>query len=104
MNIPFPIEYPAISPFYTNIDLTYGNESHSINYYQSTDEILLNRASNVIRTSFSDASSFRASSLFVVTYKNVPKWSGEKPNDAEYNTFQVRFSMNLQYMELSLYF
>ena len=90
LNIPFPIEYPAISPFYSNIDTTNADGSTKISYYQTTDSNLLNRASNVIRGAFSDASDYTAKSLFVVTWNNVQKWRGESRERLyEKNTFQV---------------
>lgn len=95
MNIPFPIEYPSISPFYSNIDTTYADVSSKITYYQSTDSTLLNRASNVVRGAFSDATNFRASSLLVVTWGNVPKWRGEsRARSNELNTFQAAVISN----------
>lgn len=90
LNIPFPIEYPAISPFYSNIDTTNGDGSTKISYYQTSDNTLLTRATNTIRGAFSDAKDFRAKSLFVVTWNNVPKWRGESRERLnEVNTFQV---------------
>lgn len=95
MNIPFPIEYPSISPFYSNIDTTQADGATKISYYQSTDNNLLNRASNTIRGAFSDAQSFRAKSVFVVTYNNVQKWRGESRERLyEKNTFQVAVISN----------
>lgn len=95
LNIPFPIEYPSISAFYSNIDLTYADGSSKISYYQTTDTNLLNRASSTIRGAFSDAADFRAKSLFVVTYSKVPKWRGENPpRTNEFNTFQVAITSN----------
>lgn len=39
MNFPFPIEYPAIAPFYANIDTTRiaEYEGGTIAYFQSQD-------------------------------------------------------------------
>lgn len=95
LNIPFPIEYPSISPFYSNIDTTNVDGSSKISYYQSTDSNLLNRASSVIRGAFSDATDFRAKALFVVTYSKVPMWRGEsRSHSNEFNTFQVAIISN----------
>lgn len=92
-NIQFPIDFPSIAPFYSNIDISLGDPSTRITYYQTTsDANLLNRASSVIRGAFSDASSFQARSLLVATWSNVPKWrSKENRNERAYekNTFQV---------------
>jgi nidogen (entactin) len=93
LNIQFPIEHPSISPFYSNIDISLGDPSTRITYYQtSTDQNLLMRASNVIRSAYTDASSFQAKHLLVATWSNVPKWrSNENRNERSYerNTFQV---------------
>lgn len=97
LNIPFPIEYPAISPFYSNIDISAADSSTKISHYQSTDANLLNKASTVVRGAFSGASSFRASSLLVVTYSKVPKWRGEsRERMYEFNTFQVAVISNAE--------
>lgn len=50
LNIQFPIEYPSISPFYSNVDITLGDASTRISYIQTTsDSNLLSRASSTIR-------------------------------------------------------
>lgn len=50
LNIQFPIEYPSISPFYSNVDITLGDASTRISYTQtSSDSNLLSRASSTIR-------------------------------------------------------
>lgn len=94
LNIPFPIEYPAISAFYSNIDTSFAEKLSSISYYQTIDTNLLSRASSVVRSAFSDANDFRARSLVVVTWNNVPKWKDPNLNEGtnELNTFQVRFN------------
>lgn len=90
LNIPFPIEYPSISPFYSNIDTSQADGSTKISYYQSTDSNLLNRASTNIRGAFSSAQNFRAKAILVVTWNNVQKWKGQSRERAyEKNTFQV---------------
>lgn len=95
LNIPFPIEYPSISPFYSNIDTTNADGSTKISYYESSDSNILNRASSIIRGAFTDANDFRAKSIFVVTYGNVPKWQGESRERLfERNTFQVSITSN----------
>lgn len=95
--MPFPIEYPAISPFYSNIDTTNADGSTKISYYQSTDYNLLSRASSTIREAFSNASDFSAQSLFIATWSNVPKWRGESRERLyEKNTFQVAVISNAE--------
>lgn len=95
LNIPFPIEYPSISPFYSNIDISQADSASKISYYQSTDSNVLNRASSNIRSAFSDAQDFRAKSILVVTWNNVPRWRGQSRERAyEKNTFQVAITSN----------
>jgi nidogen (entactin) len=95
LNIPFPIEYPSISPFYSNIDTSQADGSSKISYYQSTDSGVLNRAASNIRNAFSSAQNFRAKSILVVTWNNVPKWKGQsRERSYEKNTFQVAVISN----------
>lgn len=95
LNIPFPIEYPSISPFYSNIDTSQADGATKISYYQSAENNLLNRASSTVRGAFSDAKNFRAKSVFVVTWSNVQKWRGESRERLyEKNTFQVAVISN----------
>jgi nidogen (entactin) len=95
LNIPFPIEYPSISPFYSNIDISQADGSSKISYYQSTDGGVLNRAASNIRNAFSSAQNFRAKSILVVTWNNVPKWKGQsRERSYEKNTFQVAVISN----------
>lgn len=95
LNIPFPIEYPSISPFYSNIDTSQADASSKISYYQSANSNLLNRASNNIRGAFSNAQNFQAKSILVVTWNNVAKWRGtSRERIYEKNTFQVAVISN----------
>lgn len=95
LNIPFPIEYPAISPFYSNVDISQDDGYSKISYYQSTDSNLLKRASSNIRSSFKNAQNFQANAILVVTWNNVPKWRGQnQERSSEKNTFQVAIISN----------
>lgn len=92
LNIPFPIEYPSISPFYSNIDTTYADPSSTISFYETKDASVLASATHLIRNTFSDASDFYAKSIFVTTWYRVPKWRSEETRherNNEFNTFQV---------------
>lgn len=88
LNIPFPLEGPTIAPFYSNVDTTLTNDTAQIIFFQSDDELLLNRATRLVQSSFRDARDFRASALFVATWENVGHYN--KKNN-EQNTFQVIF-------------
>lgn len=86
LNIPFPLDYPAISVFYSNVDTTPTNDSAGIIYFQSSDEQMLERASHYVRQAFTDAQDFMATALVVVTWENVGHFDSK--NDMQ-NTFQV---------------
>lgn len=86
VNVPFPLEVPAVAPFYSNVDTSAHNDVALISYYQTHDPNLLGRAGTVVRTSFSDAIDFKAESLFIATWQNVGHYN--KKNEVT-NSFQV---------------
>lgn len=88
LNSPFPLEYPAVAPFYTNVDTTDANETTSITFFQSTDGNLLKRVSNLVQDSFVDEYEFEAVSVFVATWQNVGHFNR---NNNQQNTFEVFF-------------
>lgn len=79
-------QYPAIAPFYSNIDTTDANVTSSISYFKSYDPEILNKASNYVKIAFDDAYDFQAISVFVATWANVGHYQAK--NDVG-NTFQV---------------
>ncbi|KAG4067397.1 hypothetical protein HA402_011951, partial [Bradysia odoriphaga] len=86
VNLPFPLEYPAIAPFYSNIDTTDANVTSSISYFKSYDPEILNKATNYVKLAFDEAYDFQATSVFVATWANVGHYQAK--NDVG-NTFQV---------------
>lgn len=80
------LQYPAIAPFYSNVDTTDANETSSISYFKSYDPEILNRASNYVKLAFDEASDFQATSVFIATWANVGHYQAK--NDVG-NTFQV---------------
>ncbi|XP_046389156.1 nidogen-like isoform X2 [Ischnura elegans] len=82
-NIQFPLDYPVIAPFYSDVD-TRG--AGTIFYRETQDEALLSRATGLVREYFSSASSFEAKSVFIATWKGVGYYN--KGAD-KVNTFQV---------------
>ncbi|XP_063703047.1 nidogen [Culicoides brevitarsis] len=86
VNVPFPLEVPAIAPFYSNVDTSAYNDASLVSYYQTHDPILLGRAETLVRQSFSDALDFKAESLFIATWKNVGHYNQKTEQT---NTFQV---------------
>ena len=80
------MEYPAIAPFYSNVDTTLTNDTSAIIYFTSHNNELLDRATDLVRNGFQDASDFLALSIIVVTWENVGHYD-QKNNET--NTFQV---------------
>lgn len=80
------MEYPAIAPFYTNVDTTDSNYTTSISYFITTEVGALERAKELIKLGFSDSYDFEPIELFVATWENVGYFNG---NNAKQNTFQV---------------
>lgn len=86
MNSPFPLEYPAIAPFYSNVDTTVSNKTTSISYFESSNTDLLHSVTTLVRDKFTEEFEFVAVSVFVATWENVGHY--REKND-EQNTFQV---------------
>uniref|UniRef100_A0A1B0GHS0 Putative nidogen n=1 Tax=Lutzomyia longipalpis TaxID=7200 RepID=A0A1B0GHS0_LUTLO len=85
-NAPFPIEYPAIAPFYTNVDTTIPSEGSFIAHYITQDPQVLYRATDVIRNGFTNTIDFEARSILVATWHRVGHFD-RKTEDL--NTYQV---------------
>lgn len=83
-------QYPAIAPFYSNIDTTDANVTSSISYFKSYDPEILNKASNYVKLAFDGAYDFQATFVFVATWANVGHYQAK--NDVG-NTFQVGFDI-----------
>lgn len=86
LNLPFPIEYPAVAPFYANVDTTLPNDTAAIVYFKSQDEELLHRVSDLVRVNFAEAVDFEARQVFVATWEHVGHF--DMKNDVT-NSFQV---------------
>lgn len=86
LNLPFPIEYPAVAPFYANVDTTLPNDTAAIVYFKSTDEDLLHRVSDLVRVNFDESTDFEARQVFVATWEHVGHY--DMKNDVT-NSFQV---------------
>ena len=82
-NIEFPLDYPLIAPFYTNVD-TRG--AGTVSYYETDKSSLIHRATENVREYFSDQEEFQATSLFIVTWSGVGYFN--KGTD-KVNTYQV---------------
>ncbi|GAB0089199.1 Nidogen [Sergentomyia squamirostris] len=85
-NSPFPIEYPAIAPFYSNVDTSAANDTTKIAYYVTQDPQVLYKATDVIRNGFANTIDFEARSILVVTWYNVGHFDRKADS---LNTYQV---------------
>jgi hypothetical protein len=84
---PFPMLGRIITPFWSNIHTEYNDGR--IYYRQSTDEILLNRATQDVRKTFSSKGFyfFKAKWIFIGTWHNVTHFDGNRTTPV--NSFQV---------------
>lgn len=67
-NIQFPLDYPVISPLYTNVDI---RASGAVYYRESQEPKILERATETIKKAFSQAQDFEAKSVLIVTWEDV---------------------------------
>ncbi|KAE8752468.1 hypothetical protein FOCC_FOCC000590 [Frankliniella occidentalis] len=86
LNLPFPLEYPVIAPFYANVDTSV---SGTVYFHESESVEDLQRASERVRRSFS-ASTFQPTAVFVATWERVGYFSqGADKASILVNTYQV---------------
>lgn len=86
LNSEFPLPDPLIAPFYSNVDTS---RAGTIWYYETNKTNLLDRATETVQDSFSNAEEFQALSLFIATWEGV----GYNVQGADsVNTFQVVIS------------
>lgn len=64
----FPLDYPIIAPFYSNVD---ASASGTIAYYETQDPALLHRATENIHDNFLEEDNFKAKSLFIATWNGI---------------------------------
>ncbi|XP_030745606.1 nidogen-2 isoform X2 [Sitophilus oryzae] len=88
INIEFPLDYPIIAPFYTNVDIT---RAGIISFYETHDPSLLQRATENIHESFLQSANFQARSIFVVTWKDVGYYN---QGFDKLNTYQAVIATN----------
>lgn len=86
LNQPFPLEYPSIAAFYSNVDTTNSGEDSSISLFETRDPDSLNRAQQLVRYAYSDWTDFEARQLIVATWRNVGYFNSKTDR---LNTFQV---------------
>lgn len=87
LNVQFPLEYPAIAPFYSNIDTTNAGGETSISFTKELrSERNIQKAYELVRRSFADANDFHIVDVLVATWENVGRYNA---NNSVQNTFQV---------------
>lgn len=86
-NVPFPLEYPAIAPFYSNVDTTNAGPETSISFSTLQTESNRQRAYETVRRNFPGNDDFRVVNVYVATWENVGHF---KENNNQQNTYQVR--------------
>lgn len=87
LNVPFPLEYASIAPFYSNIDTTNASPETSISFSTLSTERNTRLAYETIRRNFALNENFRINNVLVATWENVGHY---RENNTEQNTFQVR--------------
>lgn len=68
INMEFPLDYPIIAPFYSNVDTS---AAGTITYYETQDPALLHRATENIHDNFLEEDNFKAKSLFIATWNGI---------------------------------
>lgn len=84
--MPFPLEYPSIAPFYSNVDTTNAGPETSISLSTSATERNKRLAADAVRRNFALGDSFRVVNVIVATWENVGHY---RENNTDQNTFQV---------------
>lgn len=93
LNVPFPLEYASIAPFYSNIDTTNAGPDTSISLSKLTTERNNQLASDAVRRNFAVGDRFHVISVVVATWENVGHY---RENNTEQNTFQVNVCKQTQ--------
>lgn len=70
-NIPFPLEYASIAPFYSNVDTTNAGPETSVSFSINASERNVQKAEELIRQNFADGNDFRATNVYIATWENV---------------------------------
>lgn len=86
LNVPFPLEYPSIAPFYSNVDTTNAGSETSISLSKLLTERNRRLAFDAVRRNFAVGDNFRVVSVIVATWENVGHY---RENNTDQNTFQV---------------
>ncbi|XP_050738868.1 nidogen-like isoform X2 [Eriocheir sinensis] len=82
-NVQFPLEYPIIAPFYSDVD---AREAGAIWYRETSDPGTVARAKAEVRQHFSDAAAFEPKGVFIVTWDGVGPYNQRTDR---INTYQL---------------
>ncbi|XP_059051418.1 nidogen-like [Achroia grisella] len=89
LNAEFPLPYPSIAAFYTNVDTS---ESGAV-YYRETDEShVLSKAEESVQDNFHDYYDFKPTSVFIATWLDVTFKSTDIQKQT--NSFQIAVISN----------
>lgn len=66
INTEFPLDYPIIAPFYSNVDTTGAGR---ISYYQTENPKLIVRATENVHEAYINYGDFQATNLLIVTWE-----------------------------------
>lgn len=86
LNVPFPLEYASIAPFYSNVDTSNAGAETSISFSTIPSERNLQKANELVRRNFADTNEFRVVNVYVATWENVGRF---RENQTIQNTYQV---------------
>lgn len=91
LNAEFPLPYPSIAAFYTNVDTT---ESGTV-YYRETDEShVLSKAEETVQDNFHDYYDFKPTSVFIATWIDVTYTRRNNNERQRRNSFQIAVISN----------
>ncbi|KAK3852669.1 hypothetical protein Pcinc_040754 [Petrolisthes cinctipes] len=82
-NVQFPLEYPVIAPFYSDVDTT---EAGKVWYRETSDPATVSRAKFDIQEHFSGMEEFDPTGIFIVTWDGVGPYSQRSDR---VNTYQL---------------
>ncbi|XP_017839052.1 nidogen [Drosophila busckii] len=93
LNQPFPLEYPSVAAFYSNVDTSNSNDDSSISLFVTRDAATLEKAQQLVRYAYADQTEFVAQQLIVASWRNVGYFNSKTD---KLNTFQVALIADAQ--------
>lgn len=88
LNAEFPLPYPSIAAFYSNIDTTV---TGAVYYRESNDSYVLRKAEESVQNNFHDYYDFKPTSVFIASWIEV---TYSKERYGKTNTFQIAVISN----------